>query len=202
MKTQPLTHHRNLTPPRGQVWFVGDTHFGHAGSIEHTARPFASVDEMDRLLIEAWNAVVRPGDTVIHLGDFEWGHTPQRTAEIFKALRGRKHLLVGNHDRARVTDLPWESVQERLTVHTAGRRIVADHYPMRAWPGSFRGVLHVHGHTHGSLPGTSQSCDVGVDVWGYAPVRVDDVIARMAATTEQPEERRRARDQEEDGDAA
>jgi calcineurin-like phosphoesterase family protein len=197
------THHHNLTPHAGTVWFVGDTHFGHAGSISHTGRPFASVAEMDALLVEAWNAVVRPGDTVVHLGDFEWGHTPARTAEIFAALKGRKHLLVGNHDRPRVTDLPWESVQERLTVHTAGRRIVCDHYPLRAWPGSFRGVLHVHGHTHGSLPGTSQSTDVGVDVWGYAPARVEDVIARMEATPEQPEERRRARERDDDaGDDA
>ena len=87
-------HHNNLTPPKGQVWFVGDTHFGHAGSISHTARPFASVDEMDRLLIEAWNAVVRPGDTVVHLGDFEWGHTPQRRdfrgAQGAEAFAGRE----------------------------------------------------------------------------------------------------------------
>ena len=147
---------------------------------------------MDRLLIEAWNACVRPSDTVIHGGDFEWGHKAERVAEIFAALNGQKHLIVGNHDRARVTSLPWLSVQERLTIHTAGRRIVADHYPLRAWPGSFHDALHVYGHVHGSLPGTSQSCDIGVDVWGYKPARVEDVIARMEATQDLPEERWRA----------
>lgn len=196
--TAPLTHHRNLTPAKGTLWLIGDTHFGHAGSIEHTARPFRDVAEMDRLLIEAWVSRVRPTDTVVHLGDFEWGHSPERAAEIFAALPGKKHLVVGNHDRPRVTGLAWESVQERLTVHAAGRRIVADHYPLRAWPGSFRGVLHVHGHTHGTLPGTSQSCDVGVDVWGYAPARLEDVIARMEATPDQPEERWRAAEREAD----
>ncbi|MEN3234047.1 MULTISPECIES: metallophosphoesterase family protein [Methylobacterium] len=192
MKTQPLTHHRNLTPSKGQVWLVGDTHFGHAGSIGHSGRPFRNVAEMDRLLIEAWVSCVRPTDTVIHLGDFEWGHTPERTAQIFAALPGKKHLVVGNHDRPRVTSLAWESVQERLTIHAAGRKVVADHYPLRAWPGSFHGALHVHGHTHGTLPGTSQSADVGVDVWGYRPARLEDVIARMEATPEEPEERARA----------
>ncbi|WP_311274018.1 metallophosphoesterase [Methylobacterium sp. WCS2018Hpa-22] len=195
------THHINLTPPKGTVWLTGDTHFGHAGSIAQSKRPFRDVAEMDRLLIEAWNSCVRANDTVIHAGDFEWGHTPERAAQIFQALKGRKHLIVGNHDRARVTDLPWESVQERLTVHAGGRRIVCDHYPMRAWPGAFRGVLHVHGHTHGSLPGTSQSCDVGVDCWGYAPARVEDVIARMEATPNLPEERLRAADREAEDDA-
>lgn len=147
---------------------------------------------MDHALIEGWNSVVRPSDTVVHLGDFEWGHSRERTAEIFASLKGKKHLVVGNHDRPRVTDLPWETIQERLIVHTAGRRIICDHYPLRSWAGCFHGDLHVHGHTHGSLPGTSQSADVGVDVWGYAPVRVEDVIARMAETPEAPEERVRA----------
>ena len=196
MKNQPITHHRNLTPSKGQVWLTGDTHFGHAGSIHQSKRPFRDVAEMDRLLRETWNAVVRPTDTVIHVGDFEWGHRPERVAEIFAALNGQKHLCVGNHDRPRVTSLPWESIQERLTVHAGGRRIVCDHYPMRAWPGAFRGVLHVYGHVHGGLPGTSQSCDVGVDVWGYAPARVEDVISRMEATPDLPEELARGADAE------
>lgn len=191
-------HHRNLTPPKGNLWFVADTHFGHAGSIQHTKRPFASVAEMDALLIEAWNAVIRGGDTVVHLGDFEWGHTPARTAEIFASLKGKKHLVVGNHDRKRVTDLPWESVQERLTVHADRKRIICDHYPLRAWPGSFNGSIHLHGHTYGSLPGTSRSCDVGVDVWGYRPVGLDAILERMAATVERPEEVERAAAREAD----
>ena len=33
-------------------------------------RPFASLAEMDDALIRRWNEVVRPGDTVWHLGDF------------------------------------------------------------------------------------------------------------------------------------
>ncbi|WP_375463012.1 metallophosphoesterase [uncultured Methylobacterium sp.] len=196
MKNQPLNHHRNLHPPKGQVWLIADTHFGHAGSIEHTKRPFRDVAEMDAMLIEAWNAFVRPADTVIFVGDFEWGHKPERVAEILGTLKGKKHLVVGNHDRPRTTTLPWESVQERLTVHTAGRRIVCDHYPLRAWPGCFHGALHVYGHVHGALPGTSQSCDVGVDCWSYAPAWVEDVIARMQATPDLPEERWRALDAE------
>jgi calcineurin-like phosphoesterase family protein len=75
-----------------------------------------------------------------------------------------------------------------------------DHYPLRAWPGCHRDVLHVYGHVHGALPGTSQSCDVGVDCWAYAPARAEDVIARMAATPDLPEERWRARDDEADAE--
>ncbi|WP_267358621.1 MULTISPECIES: metallophosphoesterase [unclassified Methylobacterium] len=183
---------KTFTPPKGNVWFTADSHHGHAGSISHTNRPFRDVADMDACLIEAWNAVVAPGDTVFHLGDFAMGASPARTAEIFHSLRGKKHLLVGNHDRHRTTSLPWESVHERRTVVVEEHRIVLDHYPMRAWNRSFRGNLHLHGHTHGSLPGTSQSADVGVDVWGYRPVGLQDILARMQATPELPEEARLA----------
>lgn len=176
------------TPPAGRVWFTADHHFGHSGVIRMCARPFASAEEMNWMLAEAWNAVVRPGDTVYHLGDFAMGLSPEQCSQVFASLNGRKHLLIGNHDKPRVTSLQWESVNERVTVVTGGHRVVCDHYPARAWAGSFRGALHLHGHTHGSLPGNSQSLDVGVDCWSYRPVGLDDILARMAATPNRPEE--------------
>ncbi|MCJ2048803.1 metallophosphoesterase family protein [Methylobacterium sp. J-070] len=180
-----------FTPP-GRVLFSADHHLNHAGVIRMCRRPFASVEEMNGFLIEAWNSVVRPNDTVFHLGDFAMGASPEQCAGFFGALRGRKHFIVGNHDKARVTSLAWESVSERATVDTGGHRLVLDHYPLRAWNGVFRGALHLHGHTHGSLSGTSQSCDVGVDCWAYRPVALPDILERLAATPARPEEIERA----------
>ena len=67
------------------------------------------------------------------------------------------------------------------------------HYPMRSWPRAFRGSLHLYGHVHGTLPGTTQSGDVGVDVWGYRPVSLEQVIDAMALADGPPEEVARAR---------
>lgn len=186
-----------------KTWFTADTHFSHAGVIRMCARPFFSTEEMNALLVESWNAVVSPKDEVWHLGDFAMGASPERCAEIFRRLRGRKRLVRGNHDRRRVLELAWESQHDRVHVTVEGHRLVLDHYPMRAWSGSFRGAIHLHGHTHGTLPGTSQSCDVGVDSWGYRPVGLDDILTRLAATPELPEERRRAAEYDaEEGDDA
>lgn len=43
-----------------------------------------------------------------------------------------------------------------------------------------RGAIHVHGHSHGVLPGTARSCDVGVDDWGYRVVTMAEVLERLA----------------------
>ncbi len=49
-----------------KVYFTADTHFNHANVLKYCARPFASIDEMNRELIARWNALVGPEDTVYH----------------------------------------------------------------------------------------------------------------------------------------
>src|SRR5580700_9173806 len=52
----------NAAPPSMSVYFTSDNHFGHAGARSFYRRPFASVAEMDRQMIDRWNSVVEPGD--------------------------------------------------------------------------------------------------------------------------------------------
>ncbi|MCJ2039884.1 metallophosphoesterase family protein [Methylobacterium sp. E-025] len=172
-----------------KTFFTADTHFGHKGVLAMSGRPFASIEEHDEALIAAWNCVVGPRDEVWHLGDFAMGSTPERCAAVFKRLRGRKCLVRGNHDRKRTLDLPWHEQHDILSRKIEGQRIIACHYPMRAWPGAWRGSLQLFGHTHGMLPDTSQSCDVGVDRWAYGPTTLEEIRARLAVTPTIPEER-------------
>jgi len=176
------------------TWFTADTHFGHGGIIRMCERPFHNVIEMDEALICAWNARVRPGDHVWHLGDFALGHDADTLREIFDRLYGTKFLIKGNHDCEKVTTLPWARPPEKLVeVAVDAARLVLCHYPMRAWRGSLGRTLHLHGHTHRLVPDTKGSCDVGVDSWGYAPVRIADIRARLAGVTLDVEERREIR---------
>ncbi|MGY6281929.1 metallophosphoesterase [Methylorubrum extorquens] len=174
-----------------RTWFTADTHFGHRGILRMSARPWEEIAQHDDDLIYAWNSAVRPGDTVFHLGDFAMNSSAERCQDIFAQLRGDKHLVIGNHDGPRHFSLPWSSEPSDLrTVHVDGTRLVLCHYGLRTWNGSWRGGLHLYGHSHGTLPGTSRSCDVGVDCWGYRPVGLAEIQERLAATPEPPEEQR------------
>ena len=186
------------TKSPARVFFTADTHFGHTGVMSMSKRPFASVEEMNEALIANWNAVVGPNDTVWHLGEFAMKSTPEQCAEIFSRLRGRKCLIKGNHDGKRVLDLPWAEPPSDLQVlkvpfadgiQPGGhQQVVLTHYALRSWPHIHHGAINLFGHTHASMPGTSRSCDVGVDAWNLRPVTLAEIVPWLRANPVEPEE--------------
>jgi calcineurin-like phosphoesterase family protein len=134
-------------------------------------------------LIARWNETVGPDDEIWHLGDFVAGASRARCAEIYARLNGIKRLIRGNHDTNRVLKLPWTDPpleSARITVRdNSGSEpsLHLAHYAHRSWPGLWRGVGHLYGHTDGALLDTRRSCDVGVDAWYYRPVAPAAVIA-------------------------
>ncbi len=176
------------------TFFTADTHFGDEHILRLRGRLFPTVEAHDEALIARWNEAVGEGDEVWHVGDFANGATREHVAAVFARLNGRKRLVRGNHDTNRVLELPWaeapvESI--RLSLRGSGGaevRVFLAHYAHRAWPGLWRGARHLYGHTHGQIPDTLRSCDVGVDAWDYRPVTLAEAIARQDAATIVPDE--------------
>ena len=78
--------------------FISDTHFGHTNIIPYCDRPFVSVEQMNRYMIQQWNSVVKKNDTVYHLGDFSLCISPEEVKDIVSQLNGNIRLVKGNHD--------------------------------------------------------------------------------------------------------
>jgi calcineurin-like phosphoesterase family protein len=166
------------------VCFTSDQHFGHAAARSFYRRPFSSITEMDRVMIDRWNSVVEPEDEVWHLGDFCVRQSAERVASLLMVLNGRKHLITGNNDDATVTDCDgWQSVQPYAEVTVDGRRLVLCHYPFRTWRNMGRGAINLHGHSHGKLKPLPRQFDVGVDVRNFQPVRLADIIGKARVRT-------------------
>jgi calcineurin-like phosphoesterase family protein len=149
------------------IFFTADTHFGHVNIVDHGHRAFDDIYHMNETIIQNWNAVVRPGDRVYHLGDFGWW-TGANLEELFYRLRGHKHLVRGNHDDKRVQSLPWAWVKDIARIRVEGQRIILSHFPFRTWWGRDSGAWHLFGHLH-SYDGAAwgRSVDVGVDAWNF-----------------------------------
>jgi calcineurin-like phosphoesterase family protein len=162
------------------IYYCSDHHWGHNNIIKYSNRPFADVDEMNEAMIARWNSRVEPNDTVYHLGDVAF-MPAKRFESIANRLNGIIHLCPGNHDSDDLLAMNrWASVHPYREIRDLNKKVVLSHYSHRVWNGSHKGSLMLYGHSHGSLPGSNQSLDVGVDCWDYYPVTMREIMARMA----------------------
>lgn len=159
-------------------WFISDTHFGHANIIRYCDRPFRTVEDMDKAMLEKWNSVVSPDDEVFFVGDFSFGGATY-AQEILEQLHGVKHLILGNHDNERTPGF-WNrhfvSVEttRRIVIDGVGRAVTLCHYPTF---GPKAPQLLIHGHSHNNRPlvttydATRQTLiNVSVENLDYTPI--------------------------------
>jgi calcineurin-like phosphoesterase family protein len=158
------------------LFFTSDTHFGDHRTLNIWKRPFATVAEMDALLVANWNEAVSAEDEVWHLGDF---CRRGRDAEaLLSRLNGTKHLVRGNNDPPETAAAAgWASVHDYAEIEAEGRFLVLCHYPFRSWNRQHRGALNLHGHSHGRLKPVPRQHDVGVDPRGWRPVTLAQLLA-------------------------
>lgn len=175
---------------RDAVFFTGDLHLGHKNLLTREPRPFKTISEQDEVIIANWNQVVPyQGGKVFILGDFFW-YGPRKALQILERLHGRKHLILGNHDKTckKKEMRPYfASVSPLLEVYfqvppeNKKQLIVMCHYSMRVWNKRHWGSWHLFGHSHGKLPPLGKSFDVGVSAEGnnYTPISLSEVVRRM-----------------------
>jgi calcineurin-like phosphoesterase family protein len=160
------------------IFFTSDTHFSDPRILRIDRRPYASLPEHDADLTARWNAVVGPEDEVWHLGDFALGPSPDEAQALLDGLNGVKHLIIGNNDGPATLSLKgWSSVGHYAELEVDGTRLVLCHYPFRTWNRMGRGVVDIHGHSHGKLKPIPRQYDVGVDVFDFSPVRLATVLS-------------------------
>lgn len=152
----------------------------------HCAHP--DIVAHDEALIANWNEVVAPEDEVRHLGDFALAPIG-RIADILARLNGKKYLVLGNHDRHTNTayrKAGFFEVSRACSFNLDGFRLKLIHDSKRVddlWP--YDAVLcgHVHEHwrerqvetTRWSEKQTRRIINVGVDVWNYRPVSLEEL---------------------------
>lgn len=153
------------------TWFTSDLHFRHKNIMKYTDRGRVlgdiSVKEHDEWLIDIWNSTVKPGDTVVHLGDFAFAEEDY-IRKIISRLAGQKEFILGNHDSSKVMyklkkDGVIHSVDNYREVRIGDTKTVLCHYPIASWNGMHRGSFMLHGHTHGSYYAEGKILDVGLD---------------------------------------
>lgn len=164
------------------IYFTADTHFGHRAIIELCRRPFSSVEEMNEALIANWNRRVRDNDTVFILGDFAYRADSSEVEMILKRLKGKKRLIVGNHDRSWLKKLSDPSVYfDSIDEYLSKYGMTLCHYPLVTYPHETKQRM-IHGHIHQNtdmdywqvLKNRPLVLNVGVDINGFEPVTLEE----------------------------
>lgn len=158
---------------------------------------------MNRVMIQRWNEKVQPEDTVYHLGDFSM--SMRGIDQIVYGLNGTKILIPGNHDschpahkKKQVPDRAYieagfsavalEMVIE-LPIKGKSTQFKMCHLPYE--PDDFEkadrrymqmrpkdeGQILLHGHVHTAWKKSNcgRMINVGVDVWNFYPINVQDL---------------------------
>jgi calcineurin-like phosphoesterase family protein len=176
-----------------KVFFTSDTHFRHNQSFIFESRGYKDRYEHDDALIAKINEVVRPEDTLIHLGDFCLNITPPEFNEILARINCQNIAYIwGNHNSCirrsyedavateygkdievypyAIGKLTYLGYYKELIVN--GHMIVIHHYPHQIWNQMQKGAWQLSGHSHYSNPTTqldhpdNKILDVGWDGHG------------------------------------
>ena len=166
--------------------YISDMHLGHRNVINFDNRPFADVDEMDATMINLWNSKVGDEDHVYIIGDFSY--RSGKTADWYlKQLKGHKHLVIGNHDRATLENekamAHFETVDKMMHVTDGDKQICLCHYPIADWYKGRHGSWHIYGHIHGSKDDVYQfmktrehALNAAACINNYTPASIEELI--------------------------
>jgi len=115
-----------------------------------------------------WNSVVKPGDIVIHLGDFALTSL-EHMKDILRKLNGDVFIILGNHDksRMRMAEVGFIVVDGSLIIGN----LIFTHRPMHIVP---KECVNIHGHIH-EKETSGNRINLCVEKTDYKPVLLSDV---------------------------
>ena len=167
------------------TWIISDTHFGHTNIIKYFNRPYAH----NTIMLNNWRELIRPSDTVLHLGDVTiWHRTHTTWANTVAKLPGKKFLILGNHDE-QWTPKQWRTlagftVTDPFVYNNVNHKIFFSHMPAAPSP---RWDINIHGHTHNHTPFRRYEkmqttyYNASIEGMDYKPVRLGEILDELAS---------------------
>jgi calcineurin-like phosphoesterase family protein len=204
---------------RVKVWFTADLHLGNPTAIGRLGRPFRSVEQMDKAIINRWNERVGIDDVVWVLGGVG-------APTLLGQFNGRKYLVAGDRDALFCANSGGvEADREHFTAVVTGSGIRrsghAVRLPLLGGPllghptvlvspfpyvadgnaGPFAAprppkkgprTWLLHGDAPWAVDPAGRQVNVSADAWDFAPVGADEVAALIEGFDEDVAERQLA----------
>ena len=183
------------------IYITSDLHYNHKNicrgtttwdraSLEEDTRPFNTLEEMNKTLVDNINSAVPEDGLLIIAGDLSF----QGESSIYKlisSLNVNKIILQeGNHDhlirRSKELQNLFYTFEQIGFYKFAQYDLVISHYPILHWHKQSSDTIHLHGHCHGKESNilkelhTSYKCqDIGVDTNNYKPYKLLELLPSL-----------------------
>ena len=150
---------REIQTPPARTLYIADCHFYHDRICrEMDRRGFSGFEEMNAYMVEQWNSKVQDRDDVYILGDLSISKA-DATMKILQQLKGKLHLLIGNHDKYLMDKCfdrsLFRSIESYKEIRDDGRQVILSHYPVFCYKGQYRRdkagnplTYMLYGHVH------------------------------------------------------
>ena len=176
------------------IWLTSDLHLFHNQEFIYKARGFDSIEEMNTEIERLWNEVVDDDDEVYILGDLMVcgkGGSNEAGMGIVRRLKGKKHVILGNHDtKMRMAMYEEEEsivdVQYATMLRYKGYSFYLSHFPSITTNLQHetlkQGVINLFGHTHSKEKFYNDipfMYNVSVDAHGNRPVSIDEALKEI-----------------------
>ena len=181
------------------IYFTSDWHFCHNKPFIYESRGFKSIEEMNEIIIENHNRVVKEEDIIYCLGDCMLNDN-QKGMECIDRLNGYKVIILGNHctdTRIKLyKNLPNTEVKGWADMFKYGNyHFYLSHYPtITSNHDEDRSlkqiILNLHGHTHDRrkfYQDNPTMYNVALDAHNNTPVSIDQIIEDIKAKRDECE---------------
>ena len=171
------------------IYFTSDLHLNHNKDFLYNPRGFDNVWDMNRTIVENWNATVNADDDVYVLGDLMLGGNTEDSLSLIKSLKGNIHIILGNHDTDnrigeynKLYNVVSINFAERLRYD--GYTFFLCHFPVLCSNVNDKGLKHrticLCGHTHTKDRFIDMNkgyiYHVELDAHDMTPVSIDEII--------------------------
>lgn len=155
------------------IWFTADWHLDHEAILDLGQRPFPRLKQMEKTILRNYKEVVNSEDIVYFLGDIFFHKNTPKIESTLRNLPGTKILILGNHDKLNPFVYQELGFYQVATWLSFDEKIYMIHDPAIA--GCMLDKNFICGHIHKLFKKQKNALNVGVDIWDFRPVSIDQV---------------------------
>ena len=165
-----------IDTPVDETWIWSDLHLADRSVLLAWDRPFRWIEQMNHHLLREWRRRVRPGHTIICLGDVAHPDAwrDRRLTLDVRNCPGRRVLILGNHDHNRhaLRDAGF-GVQHAAALYATDPPLALTHMLLRRVPPT---AVNVRGHLHRADGPSRRHVNVSVERTDYAPIGLSWIL--------------------------